>query len=84
MAMRPCNNCLTNRWNYELLPGDMTVRATCQSCAKEVEFLTKRGKKRLKGDNAPVKAKKRLFTGLAPGEAFHFDATQIGDGIAPW
>ena len=44
MAMRPCDKCLDNRWTYEL-PDQFTVRATCQNCGAEVEFLTKRGKR---------------------------------------
>jgi len=44
MAMRPCEKCLDNRWTYEL-PDKATVRATCQGCGTEVEFLTKRGKR---------------------------------------
>lgn len=38
--MRPCEKCLENNWSFEIIEG--FVRATCNLCGYEVEFLTKK------------------------------------------
>ena len=44
MPMKGCRKCLERRWEFKLL-DITTVRATCESCGNEVEFLTKKGKR---------------------------------------
>jgi hypothetical protein len=53
MAMYPCSKCLENSWKFELADA-VTVRATCQHCGREVEFLTHKGKKMAAGWIPPL------------------------------
>jgi hypothetical protein len=48
ITMYSCNQCLENNWKYEYIDG--WIRATCQMCSFEVEFLSRRQKKFLRGD----------------------------------
>lgn len=45
MAMRPCGKCLENNWSYQHIEG--YVRATCKLCGHEVEFPTKKTRRKL-------------------------------------
>jgi hypothetical protein len=40
--MFPCKKCLNNYWKHEVIDG--WVRSTCQFCAEEVEFPTRKKK----------------------------------------
>ena len=43
--MRNCEKCLENNWQYEFIDG--WIRATCQICFNQVEFPSKKLKKKL-------------------------------------
>lgn len=47
--MYPCKKCFENNWSYEDLP-DGYIRATCQMCGYEVEWLRKK-------ERIPIKQK---------------------------
>jgi hypothetical protein len=90
MAMYPCRKCLENRWSFE--KRENFIFATCQSCAAEVSFQTRKSRRPPKvyvaeppvfypGFNTPgVPA----ATQPDPVRWAALEASFVDDGKAPW
>jgi len=42
--MQNCKKCLEDKWKFEFIEG--WIRATCQICGYEVEFMSRKLKKK--------------------------------------